>query len=188
MGVALGHHRCAWASLVAESGAYSLVAACGLLIVVASLAVQHRLSVQGLSSCISQALEHRLMGLVALLQLESSWTRDWTPVPCTGRQTPSYHCTTREVLAYLLLFRVIILKICLCCGGIKRLFLFLIDSIPLFGYTTICLYIQRFMDIWVASSLGLIQIKLQWTFMCKSLEICYLFSWVNTWEWTGSSW
>ena len=76
MGVALGHHCCAWASLVAESGAYSLVAACGLLIAVASLVGEHRLSVQGLSRSISQALEHRLVGLVALLQLESSWTRD----------------------------------------------------------------------------------------------------------------
>jgi len=45
VGVALGHHCCAWASLVAESGAYSLVAACGLLIAVASLVGEHRLSV-----------------------------------------------------------------------------------------------------------------------------------------------
>ena len=41
------------------------------------------------------------MGLVAPRQVESSWTRDRTHVPCIGRQI-FIHCTTREVL--LLLF------------------------------------------------------------------------------------
>ena len=45
-------------SLVAESGGYSLVAVCGLLIVVASPAAERGLL--GFSSCSSGALEHRL--------------------------------------------------------------------------------------------------------------------------------
>ena len=56
----------------------------------------------GFSSCGSQALEHRLSschawGFVALQHVGSSWTRDRTHVPCTGRRTPT-HCTTGEVL------------------------------------------------------------------------------------------
>ena len=57
-----------WLSLVAVSGAYSLVALCRLLITGASLVSAHRLQgmqgsvveAHGLSSCISWALEHRL--------------------------------------------------------------------------------------------------------------------------------
>ena len=37
------------------------------------------------------------MGLDALQRVESSWTRDQTPVPCIGRWI-LYHWTTREVL------------------------------------------------------------------------------------------
>ena len=54
-------------SLVVVSGGYSLVVLHGLLIAVASLVAEHRLQgawasvvVRGLSSCGSQALEHRL--------------------------------------------------------------------------------------------------------------------------------
>ena len=36
-------------------------------------------------------------GLVALRHVRSSWTGDWTRVPCTGRQF-LIHCVTREVL------------------------------------------------------------------------------------------
>ena len=51
----------------------------------------------GFSSCSSWALEHRLncgrcMGSVAPRHVESSQTRDWTCVPCLGRQIP-IHCT-----------------------------------------------------------------------------------------------
>ena len=35
------------------------------------------------------------MGLVSLLRVESSWTRDWTHAPCTGRQILN-HWTTKE--------------------------------------------------------------------------------------------
>ena len=52
-------HCCVNFSLVAESGGYSLFAICRLLIAVASL-VEPGLSGTGLSSCGSQALEHRL--------------------------------------------------------------------------------------------------------------------------------
>ena len=38
-----------------------------------------------------------VQGLVALQQVESSQTRDWTRVSCIGRQI-LIHCTTREVL------------------------------------------------------------------------------------------
>ena len=66
------------------SGGNSVVVVLGLLTAVASLAVEHGLwgartsVVRGLSSCGSQALEHRLgsCGLVALRHVESSWTRD----------------------------------------------------------------------------------------------------------------
>ena len=37
------------------------------------------------------------MGLVAPLHVETSQTRDWTCVPCTGKRI-LIHCTTREVL------------------------------------------------------------------------------------------
>ena len=36
-------------------------------------------------------------GLVALRHVGSSWTEDWTRVPCIGRQF-LIHCVTREVL------------------------------------------------------------------------------------------
>ena len=68
------------------SGGYSVVVVLGCLTAVASLAVEHGLwgaqasvvAVCGLSSCGSQALEHRLgsCGLVALQHVGSSWTRD----------------------------------------------------------------------------------------------------------------
>ena len=40
--------------------------------------------------------------LVAPGQVESSWTRDRTHVPCTGRRTLT-HCTAREILLLLLM-------------------------------------------------------------------------------------
>ena len=43
----------------------------------------------------AQWLWHR--GLVALWHVESSWTRDWAHVSCTGRQI-LIHCATKEVL------------------------------------------------------------------------------------------
>ena len=75
-------------SLVADWGLFFIVVH-GLLIVVASLVAEHRLQ------------RHRLQqlwstGLVAPWHVESSWTRDQTRAPCTGRQV-LIHCTTTEV-------------------------------------------------------------------------------------------
>ena len=77
---ALGLHRYAGFSLVAVRGGYPLVAVCGLLITVASLAVERGSRARGLSSCGSWAPEHRLdscdaWGLVALRKEGSSQTR-----------------------------------------------------------------------------------------------------------------
>ena len=81
-------------SSYSESGlGSSVVVMCRLLIVVAFCVVEHRL--QGaqasavvaceLSSCSSQALEHRLnscgMGLVVLQQVGTSWTREQSCFP-----------------------------------------------------------------------------------------------------------
>ena len=81
------------------------IAVCGLLTAVASLVAEHRLqgllssvvATHWLSSCSSQALEHRCTSLVALCYAGSSWIRDWTHVPGIGRQI-LYHWATREVL------------------------------------------------------------------------------------------
>ena len=47
-------------SLVTESGDYSLVVVCGLLIAAVSLVVEHRLQAHQLSVCSSRSLERRL--------------------------------------------------------------------------------------------------------------------------------
>ena len=52
--------RCTGFSLVVVCKGYSLVWVCKLLIVVASLVMEHRLWGMWLSSCGSQILEHRL--------------------------------------------------------------------------------------------------------------------------------
>ena len=65
-------------SLVAVSGAHSVVVVSWLLIVAASL-VEHRLYS-------AQTLVVVAQGLVALRLVESSLTRDQTHVPSTGRQ------------------------------------------------------------------------------------------------------
>ena len=51
----------------------------------------------GFSSCSPWAQLLWLMALVAPRHVESSQTRNWTHVPCIGRQIP-IHCATREVL------------------------------------------------------------------------------------------
>ena len=55
----------------------------------------------GFSGCRVQALGEWAQslwctGLAAPWHVESSWTKDWTSVPCIGRWTP-IHCTTRDV-------------------------------------------------------------------------------------------
>ena len=52
-------------------------------------------------------LESWLTGLAAPRHVESFQTRDWTHVPCTGRQIPK-HWTTKEVLFLFLIFVSII--------------------------------------------------------------------------------
>ena len=66
------------------SRGYSLAAVIGLLIVVASLVVEH-------------GLEHAGSVVVAhgLSCSEASWTRDQVGIPCIGRWILN-HCTTRE--------------------------------------------------------------------------------------------
>ena len=66
-------------SLVVESRGYSLVAVHRLLILMASLVVAHSSRARGLSSCGSQAPEHRLNSYVAhgaAQHVGSSWIRD----------------------------------------------------------------------------------------------------------------
>ena len=60
----------------------------GILIVMASLVVGHELWARGLSSCGPRAYSSA-----------SSWTNNWTHVPCTGRGILN-HWTTREVHPY----------------------------------------------------------------------------------------
>ena len=79
------------AALVAASGGYSLVASLGLLIAMASFAVEHLL--QGVR--LSVVAVH---GLSCLRHMESSRIRDQTHVSCIGRQIPN-HWTTREAQA-----------------------------------------------------------------------------------------
>ena len=76
-------------SLVAGSGAHSVVVVSWLLIVVASL-VEHRLYS-------AQTLVVVAQGLVALRLVESSLTRDQTHVLCIGKRILNYW-TTRKVL------------------------------------------------------------------------------------------
>ena len=62
--------------------------------------VVHGLLIEGASAA-AQAPEHKLSsrgawGSVAWQQVESSWTRDQTHVPCIGGQILN-HWTTREV-------------------------------------------------------------------------------------------
>lgn len=62
-------------------------------------------------------------------------------------------------------------------GCIDVLFLLLINSILLYGYTMVYSF-TFLMGIFVVSSLGLLQVKLLWTFICKSfVDICFHSSW-----------
>ena len=64
-------------------------ARCRLLIAVASLTAE-----PGLRGTWAYSLRH--MSLVVMRHVESSWTRDWTRVPCIGRQILN-HRTSKEV-------------------------------------------------------------------------------------------
>ena len=77
-------------SLVAASGGYSLVSVCGLLIPVASFAVEHRLWVHGLQQLCYE-------GFDAPWHVESFQSRDRTQVLFIGKWI-LIHYTTRRVL------------------------------------------------------------------------------------------
>ena len=87
---------CVGVSLVVQSRSCSVVAVCGLFIVVAPLVVEHGLggmwasvvAVHRLSSCSSQALAQELcrMGLVAHRHVGGFRARDFTGASCIGRQ------------------------------------------------------------------------------------------------------
>ena len=88
----------------------SLVEVHGLLIVVASVVVEHRLlsapvlvvGACGLSRCL-QLAGSEPSGLVILWHVVSSQTRDWTSVPCIARWILN-HWTTRKTLISLTIF------------------------------------------------------------------------------------
>ena len=62
-----------------------------------SLVVEQRLESMGASAAAACGLRScDTPALVALWQVDSSRTRDWTQVPCPDRRIPIY-CTTREV-------------------------------------------------------------------------------------------
>ena len=106
-------------SLVAGSGAYSLVAVPGLLfawlLLLWSTGSRACISVvvaHWLSSCSSWALEHRFelwhTGLVAPWHMGSSWTRDRTHVSCIGGWT-LYHSATWEAPIHEFFFYVFLI-------------------------------------------------------------------------------
>ena len=77
------------------SGGYSLVAARGLLIEVASLISESGLLSAQDSVAVARGLQSK--GLVAPRHVESSQARDQAHVSCTGRRA-LYHWTIRKVL------------------------------------------------------------------------------------------
>ena len=86
---ALGRHCCRWTSSSCSEWGLLLITAHRLLTGVASLGAEHRLQARG-----PQQLQHT--GLLAPWHVGSSWPRDQTRVPCTGRWILN-HWTTREV-------------------------------------------------------------------------------------------
>ena len=62
------------------------VAVCRLLIVVDHLIAEHRLQQLQLAGFRALAQQLWCMGIVALWQVESSWTRFQTHIPCNGRR------------------------------------------------------------------------------------------------------
>ena len=90
--VALSLHFCVGAFSSCSKWRLLFLAVQGLLTVVAFSVAENRLSNCG-SRALAQAQELQFMGAVALQHMESSWTKDWTRVPCIGRQNPTY-CTS----------------------------------------------------------------------------------------------
>ena len=86
---ALGRHCCRWTSSSCSEWGLLLITAHRLLTGVASLGAEHRLQARG-----PQQLQHT--GLLAPWHVGSSWPRDQTRVPCSGRWILN-HWTTRDV-------------------------------------------------------------------------------------------
>ena len=82
----LGFRSCVGFSLAAVSGGYSLVSVCGLLIPVASFAVEHRLWVHGLQQLCYE-------GFDAPWHVESFQSRDRPQIPCTGKWILNHYTT-----------------------------------------------------------------------------------------------
>ena len=91
----LGLHCCVRAFLVEASGGYSSLPCAGFSLRWLLLLRSMALGATGFSSCGSRAQELWRTGLVAPQHVGSSWTRDWTCVPCIGRWILN-HCATRE--------------------------------------------------------------------------------------------
>lgn len=52
-------------------------------------------------------------------------------------------------------------------------FLFIVGGILLYVYSTLCLSNILLMKNWVVSSLGLLWVRLLWTFLCKSSKVIF---------------
>lgn len=59
----------------------------------------------------------------------------------------------------------------------------LLISIPSVPWYTSLFFHSSTGECWIVSSLGLLQRKLPWTFMRLCVDICFHFSWINTWDW-----
>lgn len=65
------------------------------------------------------------------------------------------------VFIWLISFGVIVVVFIHVVVGINMSFFFLLLSgIPLYGYTTLCLFVYLLMDVWVVSSFQLLKLKL----------------------------
>ena len=96
--------RCVCTQVFSSCGKQGLlfVKVHGLLIAIASRCGAQALGHVGFSSCSTWAHQYMYMGIVAPKHVVFSRTRDWTCVPCIGRQILN-HWTTREVPALSLL-------------------------------------------------------------------------------------
>lgn len=65
------------------------------------------------------------------------------------------------------MYSLVILRLINVIAYVGNSFLFL-SSIPLYGYIKICLSIQLFIDVWVVSSLGILQTQPPCSFVYKS--------------------
>lgn len=60
------------------------------------------------------------------------------------------------------------------CGVYPQFIIFLLSSIPLYRYNTLCFSVHLLIDIWVACSLWPLQVKLLWTFYFCILTVILL--------------